>query len=610
VLIAESLKETDSEEIGQRITENDNYLDSGQRYRLLTSEDHPSLLEQEIEGDYLFREGIVIDTQPLQKSVLGVFVNQEQEKTADPSNEAEQTENNLQFWQNIGIPDLALPYLKLQDSVPTIPRIHDAWQVDNQAVILLSDRLNWQSLSPLMAEDPLPLLQILYWLKEMLDLWRKLSPLNSSESLLVEENLGIDGEKGVILGQIYPDRPKNPAKLATLAKLWQKWLSSSLQCQWDPLNTLLEEVAQEALTDIDQFYEQVENLREEQQQAAKDDDLPGEALDIEDLPQLLREQLAEAEKVQPTPRNPESDESLITSGPQIALGEMEEEDDQPTAVLPMKLLSLHDAGLTDTGRQRRHNEDYFSITSQIQLEHNNKARNLQSRGLYIVCDGMGGHASGEVASAMAVETLTDYFQTHWDENLPSEVVIREGILLANQTLYDVNQNNASSGSGRMGTTLVLALLQDTDAVIAHVGDSRIYRINRKWGLEQLTVDHEVGQRAIQHGVEPEIAYARPDAYQLTQALGPHENSYIQPDIRYLHLQEDTLLLLCSDGLSDNNLIEEHWESHLHPLISANQNLEMGLQKLIILGNQKNGHDNITAILVRIKVRPDLESEDW
>ncbi|MGK7943249.1 MAG: serine/threonine phosphatase [Microcystaceae cyanobacterium] len=608
VLVAESLKETESEEIKQKIAEDGKYLDPGQRYCLLSSDDHSPLIEKETKGDYLFYEGMVIDTQPLQKSVLEVFVSQEKEKTLEQSPEKD---NNFQFWQNLGIPSLALPYLKLKDYVPSIPSIHDAWQVDHQAVILLSDRPDWQSLSQLMAKEPLSLLQIIYWLKNILILWRELSPLHSSQTLLVEENMGIDEGEEIMVQQIYPDEADNPAQLSSLAKLWQKWLSNSLQCPSESLNTLLEEIATEKLTDVDQFYQRIENLWQEEQQALEENQLPGEALDIEDLPELLQEQLAEAEKIQPTSSNDaESDENLITSGPQINLSEMEGEDDQPTAVLPMKLLSLHDVGLTDTGRQRRHNEDFFSITTQVYLEHNNKTRNLQSKGLYIVCDGMGGHASGEVASAMAVETLTDYFQNHWKESLPSEEVIREGIFQTNQTLYNVNQGNASSGSGRMGTTLVMALLQDTHAVIAHVGDSRIYRVNRKWGLEQLTVDHEVGQRAIENGVDPDIAYSRPDAYQLTQAIGPHENHYIQPDIRYLHLQEDTMLLLCSDGLSDNNLVEDYWESYLLPLISANQSLEMGLQKLITLGNQKNGHDNITAILVRVKVRPDLESEDW
>jgi protein phosphatase len=124
-------------------------------------------------------------------------------------------------------------------------------------------------------------------------------------------------------------------------------------------------------------------------------------------------------------------------------------------------------------------------------------------------------------------------------------------------------------------------------------------------LEQLTSDHEVGQREINRGVEPEIAYARPDAYQLTQALGPRDNNYVRPEINYLDIKEDTLLLLCSDGLCDRNLVENHWQTHLVPLISSSADLEEGLFQLIDFANDYNGHDNITGILVRIKLRPTL-----
>jgi protein phosphatase len=120
----------------------------------------------------------------------------------------------------------------------------------------------------------------------------------------------------------------------------------------------------------------------------------------------------------------------------------------------------------------------------------------------------------------------------------------------------------------------------------------------------------VGQQAIQNGLDPTIAYARPDAYQLTQALGPHGSNFIQPDIRFFDIQEDTLLLLCSDGISDNNLVEESWENKLLPLISSSQSIDRGMNKLIEFANDQNGHDNLTGILVRLKVRPQIQVNDW
>ncbi|WP_287137151.1 serine/threonine phosphatase [Crocosphaera sp.] len=211
---------------------------------------------------------------------------------------------------------------------------------------------------------------------------------------------------------------------------------------------------------------------------------------------------------------------------------------------------------------------------------------------------------------MAVETLEEFFAENWRKDFPDEETILKGILLANQNLFDVNQKNASSGSGRMGTTLVLMLVDKTKVAVAHVGDSRIYAISRKQGVQQLTIDHEVGQRAIQNGVDPKLAYARPDAYQLTQALGPHNNKYVQPDILFLELAEDSLFLLCSDGLCDNDLVEDHWETYLLPLLKSSQSLNKGMIRLIDFANNYNGHDNITAVFVRLKIRPKVNSQDW
>ncbi|MGL5794328.1 MAG: serine/threonine phosphatase, partial [Waterburya sp.] len=280
-------------------------------------------------------------------------------------------------------------------------------------------------------------------------------------------------------------------------------------------------------------------------------------------------------------------------------------DEQATAMIPMQLKSVADASCTDIGLQRDHNEDFFGIKTIVEKVENNAENHLSVRGLYMVCDGMGGHAAGEVASAMAVEQLQKFFQTHWQEELPDHDTIEAAILLANETLYQTNIDNSRSGSGRMGTTLVMALLQDTQLAIAHVGDSRIYRLTRKQGLERLTLDHEVGQREINRGVEFDIAYGRPDAYQLTQALGPRESNYVRPDIQFLEITEDCLLLLCSDGLSDNDLLENHSEEYLEPLISSGSDLQAGLFKLINLANEYNGHDNITAILVKIKLKADF-----
>jgi serine/threonine protein phosphatase PrpC len=218
---------------------------------------------------------------------------------------------------------------------------------------------------------------------------------------------------------------------------------------------------------------------------------------------------------------------------------------------------------------------------------------------------MGGHASGEVASQLAVKTLKDFFDLHWQQKLPDQTTLHDAIITANQAIYNINQANATSGLGRMGTTLVMLLIHNLKAVVVHVGDSRLYSYCKRHGLRQLTLDHEVGQREINRGVEPAIAYSRPDAYQLTQALGPRSQNEIKPSITYLDITEDTLFLMCSDGMSDNDLLERHEQSHIAPLLSSKANLEAGLSGLINLANDNNGHDNVTVVLTRLKLRPDM-----
>ena len=331
----------------------------------------------------------------------------------------------------------------------------------------------------------------------------------------------------------------------------------------------------------------------------------------------------ESTPIEGFPNQPDQVERPTTEAPTqlepptliIETDELEEADDMPTIVLPLQLASLDHAAKTDVGRQREHNEDYFGIVSEAFYVEKPSGRSVQARALYVLCDGMGGHAGGEVASQLAVDTLQSFFQDHWDSldteslatvKLPPSNLIREGIIQANGAIFDRNQAENRMGSGRMGTTLVMILLCNTAIAIAHVGDSRLYRYTRKRGLEQLTIDHEVGQREIQRGVDPELAYARPDAYQLTQALGPRDEEFIEPDIQFMELNEDTLFILASDGLTDNQLLEAYTPDYIEPLLSSQASLDQGVRQLIDLANEQNGHDNITALVIRAKVRPNLD----
>jgi protein phosphatase len=424
-----------------------------------------------------------------------------------------------------------------------------------------------------------------HWFYEMTRLWEAFEPWHCRQSLLDLENICLDEDEALAIKRLY-FTPEKTFTVQDLAKVWQALFKQSQRTQFGSLVQLLSDLDEGVIQTLPDLRSRLENIAQELQ--------------------------AEPTTDTPTMESMSEPQAQKTSSPTILQSSEDftsKSDDMPTVVLPMELANLEDVGRTDVGRQRQHNEDCFGIETKINKVELLNNRDFRAHGLYILCDGMGGHAGGEIASSLAVKTLRQYFQANWvADQLPSEASIREAVRLANQAIYDVNQHDSRSGVARMGTTLVLLLVQDNQVAIAHVGDSRLYRLTRKGGIQQLTVDHEVGQREILRGVEPSIAYARPDAYQLTQALGPRDENFINPDVQFLELSEDTLLILASDGLTDNDLVEQHWRTHLEPLLSSRANLEAGVNELIDLANQYNGHDNITAVLVRAKVRPNLEQQ--
>ena len=560
------------------------YIDPQQRYRLI----EPQSIENIAPGVET-RYGIsvrVVDCQPFQKSLLEALIEQQQGNSGMSELPMSQSSTTpVDAGRVLGIPESAQPYLALQESYrQTLPEIHDAWQQDGEAVVLLEDRSGWKMIGDLWGSEETPTLQILSWLGEMTQLWEALEPWHCRQSLLEITNLRVD-EDGVLgLVRLYPEAREQPLTLQDLGHMWQMLSNQSQRTQFTSLGGLFRQMCTNEFGTINEVRSHLEAIAHEQQLSAP------EAAPYDDL-----------------------DEVLDAGTKSFALGDhpapvSPNDSDDPTVILPMQLLSLDDSGCTDIGQQRDHNEDCFGILTEVKKQENPMGRAVQARGLYILCDGMGGHDHGEVASKMAVETLKSYFQQNWHDQFPTEDSVREAVRLANQAIYDVNQQNVRSGNKRMGTTLVMMLIQNTKAVIAHVGDSRLYCLTRKRGLEQLTMDHSVGQREIMRGVEPEIAYKRLDADQLTQALGPRSEQFINPDVKFLELNEDTLFVLCSDGLSDDDLLDDHWQTHLAPLLSSRANLDQGIFQLIELANEHNGHDNITAVLIRVKVRPNFEQQ--
>ncbi|MGG6263528.1 serine/threonine phosphatase [Leptolyngbya sp. AN03gr2] len=493
-------------------------------------------------------------------------------------------------------PDSAVPYLELEPYLLQIlPLLLNAWQDEDRDILILEDRSHFTILSDfLKTSKSIPLLQILHWFYEMIDIWEALEPYNLCHSLIESRNLRLDEDQLLCLERLIPHQTTAPT-LKNLGTIWQNLLAQLSQTQSASLHILIADLRSESVSTLDELRSRLKAIAYDTQTDFTDSEIMSDP---------------QSPEIPSAPISESSPEQVVT----VIAEPDHDSDDMPTVVLPMQLFSLEEAGRTDIGRQRDHNEDCFGIDTQIDKVQSPSNRVIQARGLYVLCDGMGGHAGGEVASQMALDTLRTYFRQYWRDmdggihpaKLPSADVIRNAIQQANKAIYNVNQEGLRSGSGRMGTTLVMVLIHDTEAAVAHVGDSRLYRYTRKQGLEQVTLDHEVGQREILRGVEPDIAYGRPDAYQLTQALGPRDEYFVNPDVQFFEINEDMVLLLASDGLTDNDLLETYWQSHVDPMLSSQNNLDQSVSNLIDLANQYNGHDNITAIAIRAKVRPNLD----
>ena len=250
-------------------------------------------------------------------------------------------------------------------------------------------------------------------------------------------------------------------------------------------------------------------------------------------------------------------------------------------------LRIEVVGETNVGMKRNHNEDNFSV--------------LEDSGLYIVADGMGGHASGEVASKMAVDSLQEFFvatssdpERTWPYKMDRSKGYEEnrlitGIKLANLRIYESAQRDARQRG--MGTTIVTVFAVESGVYIAHVGDSRVYRVRDK-KLEQLTEDHSLLNDYIKmKRLTPEEIANFPHKNVIVRALGMKDT--VKVDSRYEQPQENDVIMLCSDGLSGPVTDAETLE-----IISSTSDLKAAASKLIERANANGGPDNVTVVLVR------------
>jgi len=262
---------------------------------------------------------------------------------------------------------------------------------------------------------------------------------------------------------------------------------------------------------------------------------------------------------------------------------------------------------TDTGPLREHNEDacYPPANQAITLTNGQNP-------LAIVCDGIGGQEGGEIAAQLAIETLPREINpspTSDTEFYPDSysLALEQAVRVTNDLISQRNDQESRQDRRRMGTTLVMAFGHAEEMYAAHVGDSRIYWITPQ-GCHQVTVDDDLASREVKLGYllyRDAIQY--PNAGALVQALGMGSATNLHPTVQRLIVDQDCVFLLCSDGLSDYDRVEQYWDSEILPLLRGEKTVTAVGESLLQLANQKNGHDNSTIALVYCRVVPAAET---
>ena len=239
-------------------------------------------------------------------------------------------------------------------------------------------------------------------------------------------------------------------------------------------------------------------------------------------------------------------------------------------------------GLTDQGCVRTQNQDAYQIE---ELDRNSM--------LCVVCDGMGGAKSGNIASSLAVDVFVQEVRRFWTSNCSQEKVnmmLQSAVRLANFTVYDQAQQFEEFDG--MGTTLVAVLIRGRKATVINVGDSRMYLANEN-GIRQITRDHSLVQMMVDRGeLTPELAKSYPGKNYITQAVGTE--SIITYDLFHLDVTKGDYLLLCSDGLS--NLLDD--QEILFEIVHGVKKQNC-CKRLLDIAKTRGAPDNVTSVLIEI-----------
>lgn len=471
------------------------------------------------------------------------------------------------------LPEETIPYLRLFPQRLHIPEVYGiavlGEEPDNAEVILLENVPidSEGNLYPAIIEQwhHTKAVRQVYWLWQILQLWTPLSELGVASSLLVPENIRVQGWR-VWLLQLFSDSPEidrtnstyPEPSLTAFCDCWLEWIAGSHPSVLDRL---------------EQIWQQIGDRRKTLDEISLE------------LNQLLLEKAAE---------------------------------------LPLR---LQVAGATDQGPMRSSNEDSCYPTESDFLLQTESPNDLLIPNFTLVCDGIGGHEGGEVASLMALQTLKLQVRAllveiaQQTEIVPPNVIceqITAIIRVVNDLIAKQNDSQGREMRQRMGTTLVMGLqipqkinkpdgtiLENAhELFIASVGDSRIYWITADY-CQQITIDDDVATREVRLGRSfYREALRRVDGGALTQALGTREAQILRPTVQRFILEEEGMLLLCSDGLSDKNTVEESWQEFAKPVLKNKISLEDAVQSWINLANEKNGHDNTSVVLTRCLLSPE------
>ncbi len=465
------------------------------------------------------------------------------------------------------LPNKVIPYLRLHQHRLHLPHVYGFAGYEKQA----------GGLSPQESDDDILLLENVpindkgrlypaitdlwehstavrqvYWLWQILELWKPLSELGVADSLLVPENLRVQGWCVRLLELI---ENTNPPSLQQLGECWRPIVAISNTKINNSLKKIVKQMCSGAVDEM--------------------------AISTQ-LNQLLLSAAAE---------------------------------------LP---LTLKVSGITDKGQQLIRNEDNCFPTIKDSQEDTLLPR------VSIVCDGIGGHEGGEVASSLAVQSVKLQIRALLVEVATSNEILSPDLLkqqieaslrVVNNLICNANNQQKRQKRERMATTLVMSVqipqsVQTTanwrsenacEVYIASIGDSRAYWITRDY-CQLLTVDDNLAMREVlQCRSLYRQALVNADGTALTQALGTKEGEFLHPQVRRFILEEDGILLLCSDGLSDNNLVENYWRDYALPVLTGEVSPQEAADSWINLANQRNGHDNISIVITHCRVIPDYSA---